>query len=576
MNEFGQDPLQAVFDGVQFGTAVPEEASNQVLAMLSSSMETQQNTEAALAPAMGISASLGAPIVKPAAKTVDTTGGAARVNAGTKDTGARAVTGADGKVTLTNLNDDGTRMIPGAIATGGPSQVTPNTPLSLSNALTQLRGAADPDTARGIMGNLRESAALRATELQTQAFQFAGTKVGVPGLEAQLKQAEAADRMDRSWYPGIGDSPITARIRAQLDTARGQADTEAKRFLETNTNVASLKATLATAEAEMARINRLGERKDALKDNIDLRKQAKLDQQEAEAEAQIGAMTPTVIGRLSVLNPQIAHSDNKELTIARLYKDAAKNKERVAALAASDTELPLLALSGNPDALALTVAEEIKNNPGVNKDMIEARLMRIRETANSPGFAEAAIKFKYAGKNKSPEAQSELLALRTGKMSMDAKDKELNRMQRFNMALEMERRGTTDKFLGDTSNWGINDPVFADAQKKAFEMSGRRDLDSVVTAYLGGLQGPAALVKLNQFNLLIDQAVAKQGKSLFGMPDIKAAKARAIRLVREDPDFLRALKQTDAGVVPFGSQYWGGPGNLFDSVAPATQPEGSF
>lgn len=571
MNQFGQDPLDNLFSAVQFGTEAPAESQTEVLAMLSASMETQQNTEASLAPPAGLSESL----TKPAPK-INTAGGAARVNAGTKDTGARAVVDAAGKTTLTNLDDSGQRMSPGSVATGGPSQVAPNTPLSLSNALTQLRTASDPDTARGIMGNLRESAALRSTELQTQAMQFAGNKIGLPGLEAQLKESEAADRKDKAWYPGLGDSPITARIRAQLDTARGQADVEAKRFLESNTNVASLRATMATAEAEMARINRIGDRKDALKDNVTVRAQAKLEQQEADAELQIGAMTPTVISRLSVLNPQLAHSDNKELTIARLYKDAAKNKDRVAALAATDSELPLLALSGNPDALALTIAEEIKANPGVNKDMIEARLTKIRETANSPGFAQAAIKFKYGTKASSPEAQAELTALNTGKMSLDAKDKEMNRMHRFNAALEMERRNTTTKFLGDTSNWGLNDPTFAAAQKTAFEMTGRRDLDSVVTAYLGGVSGAPAIAKLNQFNLLIDQAVAKQGKSLFGMPDIKAVKAQAVRLVRQDPMWLQSLQSTERGEQPFGVQYWGGPGNLFNAVTPAVKPEGSF
>lgn len=491
----------------------------------------------------------------PKTDVANTTGAAQRINARAQaeGTGVTATKDANGRLILSN------------IGTGGPSQVATSTPHTLAGSVELLRRAQDPETAAGIMMNIRTTAALEASKLNTDAMVFAGNKLGVPGMERALRDSEANDRRSPSWFPGIGDSPGTAKIRNDLNHTRAAADVEAKRYLDTNTNVAAMKATLSTAEAEIGRINRMADRKQGIMDNLDARNQAKEDMRTAEAEATLGAMTPDVIARLSVLNPQLAYSEDKQGTLARLYKDASKNKDRVAAIQATASQLPLLALNGNQDAIALTVAEEIKNNPGINKDLVENRLMRIRERANAPGFEKEVIKHSF-GSLDSPEAKSALGNMNAAKVGGDATAKAQDRMSRFNAALEIERKETTLKFAQDTSTWGVSDPLFLAAQQNAFKNTGQRGMDQVVTAYLDGAVGAAAIEKLQSFNALLDASVAKQGKSLFGVPDIKALKASAFRRVRQDPSFLQGLLLISQGGGIPGAAYAGGPGNLFGGM----------
>lgn len=475
---------------------------------------------------------------------VNTDGAMQRVNARAKaeGTGVTATRDDSGQLVLSNVGTTG-------VNGGGAGMVAATTPNGISGSLAALRQTSDPATAAGIMSNLRQSAAEESSRLSATAQKFASDKLGVPRLMSYLEASEANDRAAPEWFPGIGDSPGTARIRAELNTTRSAADLEAKRYLDSNTSAAALRATMLTADQEFKRIERIGDRmdrgaermadrKEIMAANADMRAQEQRDKQDAEDAATLGAMTPEVIARLAILNPSLGNESDKTSATARMFKDAAKNKSRVAALQATGSQLPVLALSGNPDAISIIAAKEISTNPGLTQEAVEGRLAKIRDRANSPGFDADIIKSQF-GDATTPEAKKALGDLRMGRVGMDATAKEQDRMRRFEAALEMERKATTSNFMKDVGSWSIpGNEAFEIAKKQAMNTTGRRDMESVLTAYIGGLTGPAALVKLSEFNNLVEQAASKQGQSLFGMPDPVIIKAAAIKRGREEAQFI--------------------------------------
>jgi hypothetical protein len=464
----------------------------------------------------------------PKTGSVNTTGAMQRINARAQaeSSGVSATRDSSGQLTLSNISPENK----------GPSLVAPNVSSSLLNSVELLKKATDPDAARGIMANIRESAALEQARIEGMANDFASSKLGVPELQKALMESESTDKTDPLYYPGIGDSPITQVLRNQVNTARTAAEFESKRFLESNTNSAALKATLATASFEMKRMEALAIKKDNLSTNLELRaadSAAKREEIRQEKNDEIlSTLNPAARKRLAILNPQYEKSGNDDKDMANLFKAATKNKVRLEALAAPESELPFLALSGNPDAIALTVAGEITNNPGASKDIIEAKLIKIREAALAPDFAKKMIAFRHPGKEGSEEAKKELLALNTGKMSLDATDKENNRIQRFHTALEMERAGATNKFMDDTASWGINDDAFIRAQQDSLRIAKNRRMDNVLNAYVGSFRDDGALAKLYAFNALVDKASMSQKDSIFGRPDPARVKALVIERAR--------------------------------------------
>lgn len=489
----------------------------------------------------------------PKTGTVNTTGAEERVNARAKaeGSGVTATRDENGQLVLSNVAATG-------LTGGGPSMVAATTPNGISGSLELLRKATDADTASGIMINLRQTAAEQNAKLNSEAQNFAASKLGVPGLQSYLTASEANDRAAPEWFPGIGDSPGTAKIRAELNTARSAADIEAKRYLDSNTSAAALRATLLSADQEFQRITRLSDKKEVIKANSDIRAQEKQERLDAETEATMGAMTPEAIARLVILNPSLANSPDPSTATAQMYRDSVKNKPRVAALQATAAQLPLLALDGNPDAIAITAAKEIAANPGLTQDAVEARLNKVRDRANAPGFETEIIKARFGGNVTSDEAKKALGDLRMGRHGMDAAAKQQDRMMRFETALELERKATTMNFANDTGSWGITDDLdFVAAQKKALATTGKRTMGNVLSAYMGDTFGPARLEKLSTFNNIIDAAAAKQGKSLFGMPDPVLLKAKAIKEARSDPSWMSNLG-TMGGL-------WGAEGSVMDA-----------
>jgi len=449
----------------------------------------------------------------------NTTGAMERINAAAPKwyPGVTATKQPNGTISLSNS------VVP------APGGSMPNISNDMASTLASLKTATDPDIARGLLANVRESAALKATEITAEAMKFAGTKLGVPVLEQQLREAEAADRATPGWYPGIGDSPGTARIRSTLLTTRSSVDNEAKNYLATNTQYAATQVALKTAEAEATRISALGDRKARITDEMLLRSQIKEDAKIEEANALNASLSPEELKRLLVINPTAAliqDPGEKSLAIAATIKGLSNKPSRREALAANELDLPILAVENNPDALLLTIKKEQEMNPSASEQEINSRINEIRNLATSnKNFVTQAVRQKFGTRIDSTEAKAYAAELGTSEVGLDAKGKADMRQRKYAMALDLYRKDATARFASDTISWKVADPEFLAAQEKAFKVTGKRDLESVLTAYLDGADSATKLQKLNMFQSFARKAASTQSQSLFGVPDTLAMDA---------------------------------------------------
>jgi len=457
--------------------------------------------------------------------------GANRVNANTGKFGVSATQDANGNVTLSNV---GTPQGTWYAQPGTASM--PNVSNDLFAAINQLKATNDGDAARGILANIRESAAQKNSSLMMEAMDFASKKLGVPFLEAQLREAEAADRADPQWYPGIGDSPITAKIRTALLTTRASVDNEAKNYLATNTTYASMNAAIKTAEEEAKRIDRISQRKENITDTMAMRKLDKEDLRVQEATAIRDSLSPEELKRVMVLQPSLANETDPTrlaLGLAATIKRADKDKGTQEALSTPDMDLPALALTKNADALAITFAKEKELNPLATDVSINAKLMEVEQLAgNKKSFIDMAVRRKFGNSINSEAAKEYKASLNSDDLGLSAAERLIKKKERNAAAMDLYRWQATDRFLADTSSWGIQDPDFLTAQDRTFKITGRRDLDSVLSAYIENANPETLLPRLKLIQSYAIQAAGKSSKSLFGTPDQVAIQARIAKAVQ--------------------------------------------
>lgn len=443
--------------------------------------------------------------------------GGNRVNANVALFGVKATQDANGNVMLTNVG------VPvGSYTKAVPSPVSSTVSNDLYSAINSLKTTSDPDIARGLLSNIRESAAQKSASLMTEAMKFASTRLGVPVLEQQLREAEAADRADPAWYPGIGDSPITAKVRQALLVTRSSVDNEAKNYLSSNTTYASMNAALKAAEEEAKRIDKIADRDSKFKDEMSFRAMVREDELVFKAEAIKNTLSPIEQRRLSILNPGLdATKDPKAQTLAyaRAVERADKNPAMRAALAATEQDLPVLAMENNPHATMLVASQEVMNNPATTPEEVEARLTMIAKEVDSPTFADKATRLKFGSKFDSKEAKAYKNELVMGSVGLSAEGQRIQRSQKYAMALDMHRARATDRFAENVASWGVQDPAFVAALTKAQQITGKTDMRSVLTTFMEDADPKASMAKLIAFQSYARGAASKQSKSLFGVPD---------------------------------------------------------
>lgn len=509
----------------------------------------------------------------------DTKGGADRVNKNTANTGAVAYKDDKGQTVLTNVAKDASgkevpigSITPSVSTQQGKAQATLSSmeaPLVLTSILDKLGKVQDASEARGIFASFQEAAAREQVNIETQALQMAQAKLGISALEQTVMKSEATDKVSIGYYPGIGDSPITQKARAELMAARGFADKEQQRILSGNLHYKILGNQLKQAEAEMTRVQKVAESKARIqeqremlgvnrtlaneewdrrntaneKDKEEQEKRKQLAEAEGYTDVQRRRIQALNMGELGGLDLSL---ESTKIKLAQVSKRNSADKNFKAAILAEGADLPALALKGNAFAKTLTIAEESKNT-GLSTDQVEQALIDMQKLMSSKNFLEDAI--KNLGTDQSPDARKQAIAevqgLKAASTVDPSKAAALNDVK-IRFAMQQVQANKTARFLEDVSSWQSTDPRMQIAVKKASIVSNTKDIESVLAAYLTDtnwvpLTGKEYLTAMSQFRKNMHDAAQKHKGSMFGMPDYRSAEVLIAKKSVESGVFRKML-----------------------------------
>ena len=485
----------------------------------------------------------------------DTTFGAERVNARTSEHGVTAVK-KDGTVYMTNINPDGTvnkgTGSPNSISGNGMgtmqpvSKSMPNVSGDISSTIDQLKATTDYAQARGLVGNLVTNIAAQRANMEQQAIQLAGTKFGIPQLESELQKSIQADMADPKWYPGIGDSPITAKLRAEIGQAHIMSRQFSDTYLKSNTSYASLGAYEKVAQLEFDRIKTAAERGDRLADSSADKRESVRIQQEMAASDDMAMLTPAQLQRMVILNPALGTKDKdgkiNPIPVAKMMK----NRDAMEAITADPTNLAVIAMERNPYARALVTRME---SGLMTEQQVEMKLEELVKKANSPKFVEEYANFKFPGMK--TQRDEFIQAKNNAKVSTDKAGKEEMRRQGLLEALEMERARQTDYAIMDISSILPRDGIYAAAFKSAAEKTGSTSLENVALALMkDSTTSQDAYVKKMMLAQDIQAALRRRPPSVFGSPDYNKIQQALIELTRSPVTINQSTIPTWGDVIP--------------------------
>lgn len=426
--------------------------------------------------------------------------------------GIMASTDAKGQLVLSNYVPS-----PGVAAIPQVSMEPNNVSGSVRGIIDQLRKATDIDTARGLQAQLNEAAAQETAKIQAEARKHAENKVGVPQLEFELNKMMELDRNSPSYFPGRGDSAVTAQARTQLNAARGAADLEAQRYLKSNVSANSLDAAIKTASMETARISRLADKQETMTANLDARRMAKEDDINFKLDQAAEGLSEQTQQAIRTLNPALANGTTRDLA-ANFMKGKA-NPAYMAAITAPEADLPKLAAQGNSFSTALLMQRE--GALGINSTDTEANLRQVQDIMRegpSPRLKAALASIIPPGPDRDKTISSAMADL-TAKSMGTAADKALASDYKFQIAKQIVAQGMTNKYMADVNSWRSPDPDLAAAVAQAKKVTGKTSLSEVAVAFVGDSVGAEANMKIEKLiNIMANQAAASKN-SLFGMPD---------------------------------------------------------
>lgn len=455
---------------------------------------------------------------------VNTKGGVDRVNARTAEHGVTAIM-RDGKIYMTNINPDGSvnrgTGSPNSVLGDGkgtqvPSLQVPDANGEVNSVLSRLKATTSYQEAVSLMGNLNGTLANISARMEGDAIKFAEGKYRVPELERMLEQSVQTDMQSYGWYPGIGDSPPTAKLRAELNAARSSASAYSKNYLASNQNYSALRAAEATAKLEFDRVKATTLREDNIKDNLRLRSDAERASRAAAAQDVVDTLGPEGMQRIALLNPALVQPGENgkpdPISIARFMQ----NKQAMEAISAVGDQLPVHAMEGNPYAITLVARSEA----GLRTEQeTQDILKRIVTRANSATFLKEYTQFKHKGN--ATAAKEEMQALQSGLVDQDTNKKRAAYAQKLQGALDMERAEQTVRMLANVKPLLESNPLLKDAVQQSISVTGNATLENVLNAYLKDSPSKEERIKrVALFRDAVIQSVNSRPPSLFGRPDV--------------------------------------------------------
>jgi hypothetical protein len=450
-----------------------------------------------------------------------TDAGISRVNDSDVKSGVIAYKDAKGQAVLTNqpVRDATTGAVINQPASQEKKPVVPDRPTNnvIAGMMAALEGAKTQSDATAAYSALTGAIAQGKTSIEANALEFAQNKLQIPMIERQLMEAEAADKSDPAYYPGIGDSAITAGIRTQLNTARSAADIEAKRFLSTNFSYTALDNMTNIAKTRFGQIERQQINTEQRLLNNQLikdRTQAEHDLKDKELAETLSAETIT---RMQILNPadfsKMDDGPEAALKAARLLRGN-RNKQYQEALTAEGDQLLHLSLQNNGYAKAIVVANEAAAT-GKTTDQIAGDFKTLQSLVDNGNLVQTWAKLTGAGKDKQGAMLAQLESLKDSKHEVTAR--------KTRMALDILAAKKTSDYLNDVTTWNSIDPGITSAIQKARQTTGNAAMDNVLTAYVGDSTGQDRANKIVMFRNIAKDSSLKQKDSIFGIPNYRNA-----------------------------------------------------
>lgn len=499
---------------------------------------------------------------------VNTQFGVERVNARTSEHGTTATKDAQGRVTLSNVGPDG-RGIQG---TGSPNSVLgngmgkgkggmnqpltgnqqllmPNVSMSLQAAMNSLTDPSTTvDAAIGHFANIQQEIALQQTKMQGEAIKFAEAQFGIPDLNAQLQQSLIADKNSPSWYPGIGDSPVTTRIRQAIQSASNDVQITASNYLKANTSFTSLSVTSKSAEMAFKNNEIRNNRKEALTDRADLNK-ANKEEAALQKRVQLGASLPmSAQARLMVIDPTLANTsgDDQLARVGDIVARSSRDKAMETYLSVPENELPIIAISGNNYAKTALMAAEVK--AGRTATSVQADMDYVASLVTKKDFHQLAVASKYRNTPDDKAMKAELATLQNAKaIGGDATTKAMNRNVDIKLAMDMKRQEVAAAPVADIRHLVGAETILGDAIKISLAKGNNASIKNVLTAYIGDASGPTRIQKVQEFKSIMDGIGSSQPVSVFGAPS-GALIAQAI-VEASMPDTLHSVGVPAMGAI---------------------------
>ena len=461
------------------------------------------------------------------------------INKNWNDQGIQAFTDSKGQLVLTNK--------PGA--TNATEAMRPFTPVTskattggAGNLLNDIRNAPDLAAAQGAMYALQSSITEQVAKTKSNAIKFAEQKVGLPAMQLELQNAIKADRADPMYKPGMGDSPITAKIRTQVTALEDQAAQEAERWLSRNVEFAQLSNTLTAAQQEIQRFTRKEDWKEQRKLSSELQAEEWDRRKTEDINLKAGQIPIETKNRILSLHPEIATEENPNAKILGQYEQIVKKGGKAAndALNAPAAQLPALAVRGNAMAEELVIQQEMKAT-GEGADAIRGRIASAKALMADPKFVQKALSAKFAS---SPDKTKQVKQATEefNKLSNNPEEKERFNQMKADLALDFIRTTATERFASDLSRLQTTNVKLGDAVRLAIKNTGSASLENVATAWLGDATGPEAKAGYDAFMATLESESLKFKDSMFGTPNMVAIRAAVTEMARAKLTVMGRLK----------------------------------
>lgn len=442
--------------------------------------------------------------------------GADRVNANTDKFGVTASVDASGRVTLTNLDSSGTPTPQSQTYPGQKPPVTVGstertTSVALNDTLARLSKSSNLQEAQSLASNARMGIVEEASRIREEVLKQESSRLGVPSLIERVAAAEKIDQRTPGYKVGMGDSANTKALRDQLFRAEDQARQNTETALQRNVSFARVTLADKQLSQEMARLERANQVDENRTAAANLRADEREARKQEAAATDFAALDPAQKEYVTRLNPgltdpaEVVKYFDKQRTTSTEFKELINTPaNRLPALAITNTKARTVAAQREAEITGRPIAQ------------IENEIAAMAPMSRGEAAIKNWAKIKAAqlpGDRKKNEAEQVQLYQAASVGNTDAA-RAMKREMEQDIALTNAMMAKEARFAEDLTYWNMRElePFIA----QAIKTSGKADLPSVLTAYVGDKTGADALAAFAQLKDMAKAVGARERKSMFG------------------------------------------------------------